>query len=122
MKQNLQVKKSLEIIADFLECEVCLEKPLMLKKEILSILRRNKTKILKEIFFKFPNKGATIIFLLSDSHLCLHTWPEKALVNVDLFLCNYKKDNSKKVEDIFKGIKGFFVPTRIKIKRIQRLT
>ena len=36
----------------------------------------------------FPGAGLTCVFILSESHAVLHTWPETGTVNVDLFSCS----------------------------------
>jgi len=121
MKKDLRVKKGLHIVGDFLGCRLSLEKPLVIKRRSLDILKNAKIEVLKSTLVKFPvNKGATIIFILADSHLALHTWPEKKLVNFDLFLCNYEEDNSEKVETAFREMKKFFAPIKIKVKRLHR--
>jgi S-adenosylmethionine decarboxylase len=35
----------------------------------------------------FPNGAVTLVLILAESHLCIHTWPEEALVAIDLFSC-----------------------------------
>jgi S-adenosylmethionine decarboxylase len=35
----------------------------------------------------FPNGAVTLVLILSESHLAVHTWPEEDLVAVDLFTC-----------------------------------
>ena len=35
----------------------------------------------------FPNGAITLVFILAESHLAIHTWPEENLVAVDLFTC-----------------------------------
>lgn len=37
---------------------------------------------------QFDPHGATVVYLLSESHLSIHTWPEKAAACVDLFCCS----------------------------------
>jgi S-adenosylmethionine decarboxylase len=34
-----------------------------------------------------PNGGITGAAVLSQSHLCIHTWPEESFVAIDLFVC-----------------------------------
>lgn len=40
--------------------------------------------VLGEQFCIFPNRAITGVLVLAQSHLCIHTWPELALANVDL--------------------------------------
>ena len=35
----------------------------------------------------FPNGAITLVLILAESHLSVHTWPEEALVAIDLFSC-----------------------------------
>ncbi len=35
----------------------------------------------------FPNGAITLVLILAESHLSIHTWPEDDLVAVDLFSC-----------------------------------
>jgi S-adenosylmethionine decarboxylase len=35
----------------------------------------------------FPNGAITLVLILAESHLAIHTWPEEDLIAVDLFSC-----------------------------------
>lgn len=35
----------------------------------------------------FPNGAVTLVLILAESHLSIHTWPEEDLVAIDLFSC-----------------------------------
>ncbi len=35
----------------------------------------------------FPNGAITLVLILAESHLSVHTWPEEELVAIDLFSC-----------------------------------
>jgi S-adenosylmethionine decarboxylase proenzyme len=41
---------------------------------------------------RFAPQGLTVILLLSQSHLAVHTWPEHRLMTVDLFVCQNSFD------------------------------
>ena len=35
----------------------------------------------------FPNDAVTLVLILAESHLSIHTWPEEDLIAIDLFSC-----------------------------------
>jgi S-adenosylmethionine decarboxylase len=40
-----------------------------------------------EALVRFPNGAVTLVLVLAESHLSIHTWPEERLIAVDLFSC-----------------------------------
>ena len=49
--------------------------------------------ILGEIDHLFQPQGYTALFLLSESHLSVHTFPEKNYIAFDLYTCRDYEDN-----------------------------
>jgi S-adenosylmethionine decarboxylase len=43
--------------------------------------------ILDSVFHKFEPQGITFILLLSESHISIHTWPEKGCAAIDIYTC-----------------------------------
>jgi S-adenosylmethionine decarboxylase len=43
--------------------------------------------ILDSVFYKFEPQGVTFILLLSESHISIHTWPEKGCAAIDIYTC-----------------------------------
>lgn len=56
----------------------------------------------------FDSNGYTMAFCLKESHICIHTWPEFEQLTLDIYLCNYLKDNTQKVEALSTAYKEFF--------------
>ena len=54
--------------------------------------------VLNLISYKFKPQGVTVIALLAESHLSIHTWPEEQYSAVDIFTCgkNMKPDKACK--------------------------
>ncbi len=46
-----------------------------------------KSKLIDINFHKFEPQGVTGLALLADSHISIHTWPEKNLAMCDIFTC-----------------------------------
>ena len=57
--------------------------------------------ILNEIQHSFQPIGCSIIFLLSESHISIHTFPEKNHMAFDIYTCRQYKDNEDYI-NIFK--------------------
>ena len=49
--------------------------------------------ILKESFHKFHPQGLSAVLLLSESHVSIHTWPEKNMACIDIFSCKNNPEN-----------------------------
>lgn len=56
----------------------------------------------------FDGNGFTAAVCLMESHICIHTWPEYNQLTLDIYLCNYLKDNSKKVIELGNAYKAYF--------------
>ena len=50
--------------------------------------------VLNKIEHRFEPQGFTLLYLLSESHLSIHTFPEKNYVAIDLYTCKKYEDNS----------------------------
>lgn len=55
-------------------CDTCLEKA--------------KVTIVNKQVHEFQPHGLTMLYLLSESHFSIHTWPEKGKLRIDLFSCS----------------------------------
>lgn len=65
--------------------------------------------VVKKMAHTFHPKGTTFVFILSESHLLIHTWPELGMIHIDLFTCSYR--SRKEFED---SLKAAFSEQKIK--------
>jgi len=54
--------------------------------------------ILKKIEHVFEPQGSTIIYMLSESHISIHTFPEKDYIAFDLYTCRYYENDNIYIE------------------------
>ena len=47
----------------------------------------SRSKVLKVETIKFVPQGVTGFAILAESHLSIHTWPEKGIAMCDIFTC-----------------------------------
>ena len=65
-------------------------------------------------------EGVTGTVLLAESHLAIHTWPERSFVTVDVYVCNLATDNSEKAKRLFSALEAQLKPARTKYQVIHR--
>ena len=118
------MKKGLHLLVDFHNCQSSLKllnNKELLRKALLKISQEAGFTIVSTLFHKFPGAGGiTGLILISESHLTIHTWPEKKFFNLDIFICNFKKDNTLKVQKTFEAMKELFHPKKVLKKEIKR--
>ncbi len=57
--------------------------------QIANLLINNlKLNVVKKEKHQFPNNGLTKFWILSQSHLVIHTWPENSAIHIDLMTCS----------------------------------
>lgn len=72
------------------------------------LIRLEDLKIVGISSHQFDTDGFTAAICLMESHICIHTWPEFNQLTLDIYLCNYLKDNSDKVLKIGSVFKEYF--------------
>ena len=63
-------------------------------------LRRAGATIVHEHSHTFPGTGLTCVFILSESHAVLHTWPETGTVNIDIFSCSTRLKSLEAIDEL----------------------
>ncbi|MBU2615927.1 MAG: adenosylmethionine decarboxylase [Nanoarchaeota archaeon] len=115
--------EGIHILANLYGCknnEILLDK-MLLEKEIYSLIKKSGLEIVGKCFYKFKGAGVTGIFLISESHVSVHTWPEKDnSLNLDIFTCNVSGNNEDKAKKLFEDLKKLFSPSKIKSKIVRR--
>ena len=72
--------------------------------------------VVKKLNHMFSPQGITLVYILSESHLIIHTWPELGIVNVDLVTCNPRTER-----EFENSLKYYFVDynlTSIEVKSV----
>jgi len=91
------------------------------KRHIRDVIKSHKLRELGSFYYKFPKDGGfTGIISLVESHISIHTWPELKYLTLDVYLCNYSKDNSTTTKKVFEEIAIFFKPIKIIKRSIRR--
>ncbi|HJV11394.1 MAG TPA: polyamine aminopropyltransferase [Burkholderiales bacterium] len=71
-------------------------------------------------FHQFEGSGFTGTVVLAESHLAIHTWPERQGLTLDVYVCNYSADNSAKARKLFDLLVDYFQPTEVARHEVDR--
>ena len=128
--------EGLHILATFYECQC--------QKDLLYDADRVMDKLKKAVdesgltavnssFFSFNQNahdqhGYTGCIALAESHLALtviptspftlHSWPEINKANIQIFVCNYTRDNSDKARELYKKTKEILMPKAARYREV----
>ena len=67
-----------------------------------------------------PGSGVTGVVLLAESHLAVHTWPEHSAVTLDVYVCNFRHDNSAKAQALVSDLAALFGAARVQRQQLRR--
>lgn len=59
--------------------------------QVMSVIDKNLT-VVKKVEHKFEPYGETIVWILSESHFSIHTYPEHNYLSLDIYICNEDVD------------------------------
>ena len=65
---------------------------------------------------QFTPHGYTLLYLLSESHFSIHTYPEYQSCYIDIFCCNNKFDTEKAI----RLVRELFQTSNVQYQRIMR--
>ncbi len=75
-----------------------------------------------DFFHQFDGAGGvTGMVVLAESHMSIHTWPEKRYVTVDVYVCSYTQDNRPRARALYQSLLDTFQPERENSHSVERL-
>ncbi len=120
--------QGLHLTADLYRCQS--DATLLTDEAALAALCRQATldaglTIVGEKWHRFPDYqgqpgGVTGMLLLAESHLAIHTWPERGGVTLDVYVCNFETDNSARAEHLMAALESAFAPGDCQRQRLMR--
>lgn len=122
MNKNKKPFMGLHILGEIQTKEIKKLKSLsQAKKRIHETIKKYGLHELGSFYYKFPRGGGfTGLISLVESHISIHTWPELGYLTLDVYLCNYRKDNSDTCKKVFTEISKTFNPSRITKRLLRR--
>ena len=120
--------KGLHIIADLYNCPRgdFLTSAGALRRLCIRACEKAGLTVLGEHFVQFGSLdqiqagGATGAVVLAESHLAIHTWPERDGATLDIYVCNITGDNSPRAEHLYDLLMAALKPADVLVKRVWR--
>jgi S-adenosylmethionine decarboxylase proenzyme len=120
--------RGLHIFADFYNCPKGkhMVSAKALRQLCISASEAAGLTVLGDHFYQFSGfdetqaGGATGALVLAESHLAVHTWPERGGATLDIYVCNVSGDNSGKAEALYATLLKVFGPGDVMVERVLR--
>jgi S-adenosylmethionine decarboxylase len=118
----------LHLTADLSDCRceaACFVDEQHLGAVCLKAVEDSGLQAVAQLFHRFPDSpqgpgGITATVLLAESHLCVHTWPEKSAVTLDVYVCNFGGDHSDKARSLMAALMHLFAPGKVALNSLER--
>ena len=110
-----QIYAGTHLIIDLIDAKR-LDDPEHIEQSLISAAEAAGATVLSSDFHIFtPNNGVSGVIVLAESHISIHTWPEKNFAAVDVFMCG----DAQPMRTI-PALKRAFAPERIGLQEIKR--
>lgn len=117
----------LHILAEFYACDCApalMHEAVALQRTCREVCSEAGLCAVGHVFHEFGTPGqpagATGAVVLAESHIAVHTWPERGAVTLDIYVCNFSQDNRAAAEAAFRALVEVFHPHRIVRRDVQR--
>ncbi len=122
----------LHLTADLRGCapeQPLMTQPAKLRQLCLAAAQEAGLQAVGELFHRFEPSaptgadaiaGITGVVLLAQSHLAVHTWPERGAVTIDVFICNFHGDHTRSAQIALDRLIDAFAPGDVLRQQLQR--
>ncbi len=122
--QSVKETPGLHVMGDLydVQCEDrFLVDPHLLTEHCLMLVEKAGLSTVGHYFHQFDGGGVTGMVVLAESHMSIHTWPEKNYVTVDVYVCSYTQDNRPRARQLYQSLLDTFQPERENSHSVERL-
>ncbi|WP_073155474.1 adenosylmethionine decarboxylase [Seinonella peptonophila] len=89
-----------------------------LEKLLLKAAQESGATIISSQSKDFEPQGVSVLVMLSESHISIHTYPEKGFAALDCYTCGHTVDPSAAIQYMLEQLQ----PTQTQVKALQRGT
>ncbi|NHJ05817.1 MAG: adenosylmethionine decarboxylase [Candidatus Heimdallarchaeota archaeon] len=102
LKRPLKVK---ELLIDLYKCGADINDETAILTLLTNAAKKAGAHVLQASVHRFSPMGCSVVVILKETHISLHTWPEFGFAALDIFLCGESLDPYVAWEQIKKTLK-----------------
>jgi len=107
----------IHVLYELYECEAALlDDGEFLRRMLYDAVRSVEMVALEEAYHQYQPQGVSVVILVAESHIAIHTWPEYGYAAVDFFSCRTDIDPERVRAVLQRALK----PGRIDSRLIER--
>ncbi len=110
------MKQIRELLIDLYGCQGNLDDADFLTDILETAAQKMGSTIIKTTAHNFSPAGTTVIIILAETHMSIHTWPEHKYAALDIFICSEEIDP----EIGWQAVKRALKPSSFEIHRLTR--
>ncbi len=104
------------LLIDLYDAATGLDDPKLIEAVLVDAARKAGATVLSADFHHFqPNGGVSGVIVLAESHISIHTWPERSFAALDVFMCG----ECQPIKTVA-AIKAAFKPGRLALSEVRR--
>ncbi len=104
-------------IVEFLGCEPDRIATVAAVRPVLEeAVRASKATPVHWAFHQFEPWGMSATVLITESHICLHSWPDRGYMSADLFTCGIRMEPDEAIAVLREGFRA----TDVEVSRLLR--
>lgn len=111
-----ELKEIRELLVDLYGCQGNLDNVEHLSSTLETAAEKMGSTIIKTVSHKFSPTGTTVIVILAETHISIHTWPEHKYAALDIFICS----EDVNPEEGWEAVKNVLKPSSYKIHKMTR--
>lgn len=105
------------IVCEFLNCKFDLNDEEGITKMVRTGINNCRLGLIKVVSHKFTPIGLTVVAIISESHVSVHTFPEAKHASIDIYTCSKTPEPTNALLEYFKSVLKPSSERTIRVKR-----
>lgn len=106
-----------QIVCEFINCKYDLNDEKGISEMVRTGINRCRLGLIKVVSHKFTPIGITVIAIISESHVAVHTFPEAKHASIDIYTCSKTPEPTNALLEYFKSVLKPSSTRTIRVKR-----